>query len=208
MPIGTAAAIIGGARALQSGIGIASASKQRKRTLNDLNNLKVPSLDNAFKDIQISTLGSDLLRQEGQRTSANLIDAVRSGGVRSVMSGIPQIVDANNAINNQAALLLDNQATKRDYAIAQDNARIRNINESRYQGELQGLGNRLNVANQNIWNGLNGLFTSASALANGFTGPRPVATSLPSIPNAGIDTSFGIPGSSSLGLDLRPLTGF
>jgi len=167
MPIGTTAAIIAGASALKSGVEIASSAKQKRRAQKELDNLKVPELDNVFKDIKISTLGSDLLKEEGQRTSADLVDAVRSGGVRSVMGGIPQIVSANNTVNNQAALLLDNQATKRDYAIAKDDSRIQGVKENRYQGELQGLGNMLNVANQNMWNGVDGLFTSATVAASG-----------------------------------------
>ena len=70
MPIGTTAAIIAGAGALKSGVEIASSAKQKRRAQKELDNLKVPELDNLFKDIKISTLGSDLLKEEGQRTSA------------------------------------------------------------------------------------------------------------------------------------------
>lgn len=188
MPMTTTAAIIAGAGALKSGISIAQGASQKKQAKNALRDLKVPELDNLFKDIQISTLGSDLMKQEGQRTSADLVDAVRSGGVRSVMGGLPQIASQNNTVNNNAALLLDNQVQKRDYAIAADEARIQQLKENRYQNDLKGIGEMYNAGNQNMWNGIDGMFSSIAAGANGLQGPKPKVRALSNPASIGVQS--------------------
>lgn len=164
MAIGTTAAILGGTSIVQGGIQAISGGKQKRDAKKALDNLVVPELENAFEDIKISTIGSDLIREEGQRTTANLIDASQSGGVRSIMSNIPKIVGLNNTINKEARNYLDNQVNKRQYAIAQDNTRIRGMEEQRYQGEVQGLGQAMMVGNQNMWSGIRGIGSGISYL--------------------------------------------
>lgn len=165
MAAATSLAIAGlGMSAIQIGKGISDTNKAK----NALDNLEVPDLDNAFEDIQISTIGSDLMREENARTSASAIDSVKSGGVRSVMGSIPQLAAFNNDANKEARAYLDKQVQDRSYAIAQDDTRIRQMEEQRYQGEVQGLGQAMNVGKQNAWNGMRGAFqTIGYGLDNG-----------------------------------------
>lgn len=138
------------------GYSIYSGMQQKKEAKEKLDNLKVPELNNAFEDIQISTVGSELMREESQRTNATLVDAVRSGGTRSVMSSIPKIVALNNNQNKKARKYIDDQVIDRDYGIAGESRQIRRLEENRYLGDVHGLGNLYNVGSQNEWNGMRG----------------------------------------------------
>lgn len=137
-----------------------SAHVKEKKRQKELDNLEIPELDNAFEDIQISTLGSDLIKEENQIATSSAIDAYRSGGTRSVMAGVPQIVAFNNQANQEAGKYLDDQIINRDYNIAQDNQRTRGMVENRYLGEVQGLNNAIQGENQNVWSGLRGVGNS------------------------------------------------
>jgi hypothetical protein len=144
-----------------SGFQIAKGISDKSKAKNDLRNLEVPELNNAFEDIQISTLGSDIMNEENQRTTANAVDALQSGGVRSVIGGIPQLVGQNTLANRETRNYLDQQAIRRDYAIAGDNQNIRNMTENRYLGDVQGLNNMIQQSDQNIWSGIRGVVGSA-----------------------------------------------
>lgn len=137
----------------------------KKNAQKKLDNLETPEYSNAFKDIAISTQGSDLIREEGQRTTANLVDAARSAGARGVSSSIPKIVALSNENSRRSAAQLDDQIINRDYAIAREEGNLRTITENRYSGDIQGLGQAISVADQNIWNGIRGIGTGIGSLS-------------------------------------------
>ena len=145
-----------GMSAFQTVKGITDANKAKK----DLANLETPYLNNAFENIQISTVGSDLMKEQNAMTSANMIDSAQSGGVRSVMGSIPRIMGINNDQNKEARAYLDNQVQQRSYAVAEDDMRLRQMNEQRYQSDIAGLGNASGVAQQNIFSGMRGATAS------------------------------------------------
>jgi hypothetical protein len=120
---------------------------------------------NPYEAIPISTVGSDLMREESQRTSANAIDAIRGMGSRGA-AYLPGIVSANNAATREARAYLDDQITKRNYAIAGDNATIRSMKENREEADLAGLGNQIQVGRQDMWSGFRGLGNAAIYGAN------------------------------------------
>lgn len=136
--------------------------KQRKAARRALNDYERQELDNAFKDISISTYGSDLLREENARTSAGLVDAAQQGGSRSIIGAIPKIVAATNEINQEAAKNLDGQVINRDYAIAGDNARIEGITENRDNANIAALSSQEQAGKQDFWNGLMGAGSAIS----------------------------------------------
>lgn len=121
--------------------------------------------NNPYKAVQINTVGSDAMREENQRTSANTVDALRNMGVRGA-SMIPSVVASNNNANKETRSYLDNQIRERDYAIAGDDVNTRGMMENRENADLAGLGNALNVGNQNAWSGYRGMMNSAFYGAN------------------------------------------
>lgn len=146
-----------------AGLQVAKGIKDTKNAKRELSQYERQELDNAYKDIQISTLGSDLLREENARTSAGLTDAARMGGSRSIIGAIPKVVGATNEINQKAAKMIDGQVIDREYAIAQDNARIEGITERRDEQNIGALGSQVMAGEQNTWSGIMGV---ASGLGN------------------------------------------
>lgn len=147
-----------------AGYQIYNAEQKKKAAQKELNSYERQELNNAFENVQVSTMGSDLLREENARTSASLINAAQLSGTRSIIGGIPKIVSSTNAINQEAAKLIDDQVVKREYAIAGDNARIEGITENRDIANISALSSQIDSANQDKWNGINSAITSASYL--------------------------------------------
>ena len=155
-----ASSIIMGAAAAgglaQTVSGVINKSKAKK----EIDALQAPELDNAFTDIQISTVGSDIMKEQNAITTSNLINSAQSGGVRSVMGSIPKIQAFNNTANQETRKYIDDQVIDRNYAIAREDARLLNMEENRYQQELQGLGQMYNSGNQQMWSGIKGMSDS------------------------------------------------
>jgi len=191
------------------GLGIAQTiqgSKDKKDAQGELNAYERSALDNAYKNIQISTVGSDLMKEESQRTTANLTDATRAAGLRGVLGGIPKIQAQNNLANQEARKYLDDQVNQRQYAIAEDETRLRRYKEDRDIANIGALSSQVNAGKQDMWNGINGMYTAASSIGNeleygskeGGTSALPPTTetganarnlSNPAIPTAGVRNS-------------------
>jgi len=123
-------------------------------------------LTNPYADMPISTIGSDLVREETGRATASMVDASRNAGIRGIYGNIPKIVANTNAVNAETRAYLDDQVQKRNYAIAGDETAIRDINESRDTANLAGIGQRMEVGRQDMWSGLRGLGATAMMAAN------------------------------------------
>ena len=134
-----------------------------------LANLKTPEYQNPSEKIKISTAGSDLIREEGQRTQANILNSLQGGSARNIFSAIPGLMAMNNNINQKAGLNIDNQMQKREYAIAASQERLNAIEENRYQGEIAGIGNMYNQGNQQMWNGIRGTISAAGTIVRGLS---------------------------------------
>jgi hypothetical protein len=114
------------------------------------------------------------MAEENQRNSANAVDALRSNGARGVAM-IPQIVAVGNRQNQEIRSYLDDQITKRNYAIAGDKTAIRGMKEERENADLAGLGQQMQVGRQDMWSGFRGLASSGMYAANNidFSGSNP-----------------------------------
>jgi hypothetical protein len=142
-------------------------AQRQKNAQRELNNYERQELNNAFEDVQISTMGSDLLREENARTSANLVDATQQGGARTIIGGIPRISATTNQINQEAAKMLDDQVLKREYAIAGDNARIEGITENRDNANISALSSQVEAGRQDMWSGFGSALSSAAYMGRG-----------------------------------------
>ncbi|HYE68033.1 MAG TPA: hypothetical protein VEA58_05435 [Anaerovoracaceae bacterium] len=136
---------------------IYNSEKQRKDAADSLDNYQRQDINNAYEEMPISTFGSDLLREENARTSANMVNALQMGGSRSVFGGIPKVVGMTNQINQEAARNIDGQVINRNYAIAQDNARIEGMTENRDMQNIAALSSQENAGRQGVMNGLMGM---------------------------------------------------
>jgi len=213
-------AIIGGAGLAMSAYQTIDGANQAKKAQRQLNDYERQELDNAFKDIEISTLGADLLREENARTSANMVDAAQQGGSRSIIGAVPKIVGATNQINQQAARMIDDQNINREFAIAGDNARIEGITENRDMQNIGALGSQVNAGRQDMMNGIMGGMSSLAYMGRGLntdsnTGLNPDGTPIPRpqiegtgllVPMGATQPFFNNAGSATSMLQSRPPT--
>jgi len=147
------AIVSGGLAAYQTIDGIST----RKKGERGIDNYERQDLQNAYENTQISNMGSRYMAEESQRANANLVDATRSGGIRGVMGGIPQIMGINNMQNQEGRVYLDKQVQDRTNNIAQDDIRLRNIRERRDEGNIAGYSSQQQTGRQDMWSGMMGM---------------------------------------------------
>lgn len=154
------------------GVGISgymayNSAQEKKKAKRALDNYDRQELKNPYENVQISTEGSDLMREESGRTSANLVEAAQGSGVRGVMGAIPKIQAYTNLENRDAQKYLDDQVQKREYAIAGDETNLRAVKENRDNANISALSSQIDKADQDMWNGISGMATSVAYGANG-----------------------------------------
>lgn len=159
----TTTAIGAGLAAYQTYQGAENKRKGQK-SLQDYNRQDLQG-SNVYEGVPISTVGSDILREETQRTSANAIDSIRNMGSRGA-AFLPGVIASNNNANREARNYLDDQVNKRNYAIAGDQSTIRSMEEERENADLAGIGNQIQVGRQDMWSGFRGLGSAAMYGAN------------------------------------------
>lgn len=136
-------------------------SQNAKKANRAINNYERQDLDksNPYENMQISTIGSDIMNEQNQINSANAIEAMRAGGSRGIAM-LPSVTAQNNQANQNTRAYLDDQVTKRNYAIAGDKTNIRGMKEDRENADLAGLGQQLQTGRQDMWSGMRGMFAS------------------------------------------------
>ena len=166
MPAVTTLAVVGAGLALGgAATKTISGLKQRKEAKDAINNYERQDLSNAQEFRKISTLGADYAKEESSRLSSSVLNVLQSGGLRSFLGGLPQVTQQNNAVARQQQVQLDGQVLERERAIAQDNIRIRGLQERREQEDLGGLGQMYNVGNQNFYSGIGDIASIGGSLA-------------------------------------------
>lgn len=188
-------AVIGAATAGASIIGASRQQRQARRALNDYER---QNLENVYRDMPISMVGTDLMREETARTTAGLTDSARRFGLRGVMSSIPAIQAMNTQANMQTRSYLDDQINQRNRMVAEDQARIRGMQENREFQDLAGIGNLMSVGQQNMQSGIN---LGLNSLMMGMRGAQGLNFNLGGMFNRGIGTFNEIPGATVIGGD-------
>ncbi|KZE77496.1 hypothetical protein AV926_14065 [Myroides marinus] len=147
-----------------AGYSIYQGESQKKKAKAELNSYERQELINAAEQIEISTRGTDLMREESQRTVANMIDALQGGGGRMLAANLGQLQAGINQTNRQIQKDLDDQVMRREYAIADENARLRGIREERDMQNIGALQSQYTAGDQNMWNGINGAIAATGSL--------------------------------------------
>lgn len=142
-------------------------AKDKKEGQKALQDYKRQDLaeSNPYGAIPISTVGSDAMREESQRTTANVTDALRNMGTRGA-AYLPGVIATNNKVNQDSRNYLDDQILKKNYAIAGDKTDTRRMIEERENSDLAGIGNQIQVGRQDMWSGIRGLGNSAMYLVD------------------------------------------
>lgn len=156
---------IGAGINLLGGISKAISGSKRERSIkNAIENYERQDLRNVFSSIGVSSLGADLLREENARVSATSIDALQSAGARGVVGGLGSVLRQSNLVNREAAADLDRQQQDINRLRANDDARIRSMQERREEEDLRGLGTELNAARQDKYSGIGDIGSSVMSL--------------------------------------------
>jgi hypothetical protein len=137
-----------------------------KKAKQEMNEYERQTLTNAFENSRISTVGSELMREESQRTTADLIQASRNSGVRGIMGAIPKIQAKNTMDNRDDMKYLDDQVLDREENIANDNINIRNINENRDNQNIAAISSQIDAGNQDTWSGITGISNSLGKIGS------------------------------------------
>ena len=154
---------------------IAKIAQGRKQTAlaNQLQSeFEFQELTNPAESIAISTLGTDLQREQANLALATGVQALQQGGTRGI-GQLGNLQAQQNQVNQQIAQNLEQQDIRRQYAVAQGNERVQNIQEQRDNQRLQGIGQLLNVGNQTQNQGFADLLNTAgyaSQLQQGASG--------------------------------------
>ena len=160
------AGIAGGMSVVGGAYNMIQGSKQRKDAKNALDNYKRQELKNVAEDLQVSTLGADRQREEQARLSATQIDALQGAGTRGIIGGLGRVEAGNQAVNADIAANLDEQQKQIDAMKAEDDARIRGIQENREIGDINALSSQYNAGNEGFQQGIGQVIGGVGAVAN------------------------------------------
>lgn len=139
-------------------------ARQAKKAREAIKNYRRQELKNAYSDLEVSTLSADLQREELARTSASSVQALRSGGVRGVIGGVGSVQESNALQSRAIGADLDRQQQQIDQLRASDEVRIQQMQETREQEDLRGLGQQLAVGQQNVMGGISDIAGAAGAM--------------------------------------------
>lgn len=148
--------------------------KMQRQAQQLIDNFEWQDLENAYTNKQVSTLGSDLMREENARAMSTATGALREGGSRALIGGLGKVVSQSNTTNREIAANLDEQQKALDLAAAADDVRIRSMVEERQANELAGYGEMLqqgrSMKNAGFSEGLNAIGGLGVGLAGSFSG--------------------------------------
>ena len=180
MAVATSMAIMGGLTLAKGAYDTVQASKEKKRKQAEFDAYQRQKLEdsNVYKKMQISTIGSDLMREESSRNIATAMNSIGNAGTRAIIGATPKLVAEQNNVDRAIQKDLDEQVQKRDYAIAGDDAQIRGMQEQREYQDLAGLGNAIDTARQDQNMGMNTMLNGVMSGSIGNSTPKvkPVST--------------------------------
>jgi len=168
--MGVASAVSGGLGVVNGLSQMISGAKEKNQARNDLENYQRQQLENVQKDRTVSTLGSDLQREEAARLAATQVDALRGGGTRALVGGLGRVESGNQRVNQQIGADLDMQQKEIDAAIAQDDANIRAMQENREIGDIAALSSQYQSGKQDQNTGIGNAITGAGMLGGSIEG--------------------------------------
>lgn len=168
--MGAVSAVTGG---LGVGMGLyqtIAGSKEKRDAANALENYNRQQLENVQKDRAVSTLGSDLQREEQARLASTQISALQGGGTRALIAGLGRVEAGNQNVNRQIGADLDMQQKEIDAAVAQDNANIRGMQENRENADIAALSSQYMAGKQDQNTGMGNIVQGAGMFGNAMGG--------------------------------------
>jgi len=129
-------------------------ARQERDASRALANYERQQLKNVADNLEVSTLGSDIQREEQARLASTQIDALRGGGSRALIGGLGRIEAGNQAVNHKIAADIDMQQKVIQQQQAEDEARIRAMQENRENADIAALSSQVQAGRQDMWGGI------------------------------------------------------
>lgn len=178
-----AQAITGGITGgIGAGLGIYQAikgAKESRDAKNAMDNYERQNLENIHDNTRVSTLGADRQLAEQARLASGQISALQGAGTRGLIGGLGRVEVGNQNVNQQVTANLDEQQKQIDFARAEDQARIRSMQENRENADLSALSSQYQSGKQDLNTGLGtavmGLGMAGNSVARGLSNKKGVA---------------------------------
>jgi hypothetical protein len=157
------------AGAVGAGLGIYQAikgSEEKNNARSALANYKRQELENVQKERTVSTLGANIQREEQARLAATQVSALQAAGTRGLVGGLGRVEVGNQNVNQQIGANLDMQQKEIDAAIAQDDANIRGMQESRENADISALSSQYQSGKQDENTGIGNAVMGVGMLGN------------------------------------------
>ena len=166
---------MGVATGLSAGLGIVGGisnmiqgAKEQREAKDALNSYQRQELNNVANGLQVSTLGSDLQRQEQARLASGQIGALQEAGTRGLIGGLGRVEAGNNRVMAQTGADLDMQQKQIDQMRAEDQARIRGMQENREQNDINALSSQYQSGKQDQNMAYGNIIQGTGMLGNSF----------------------------------------
>lgn len=166
--MGVASAITGG---LSAGMGIyntIAGAKQKRDAQKALEDYNRQELKNTAENLQVSTLGADLQKEEQARLSATQVDALQGAGTRGLIGGLGRVESGSQKVNAEIASDLDKQQKDIDVMKAQDDERIRALQEGRHNANVSALSSQYNSGADAVQMGIGQTIGGLGSIANAY----------------------------------------
>jgi len=123
-------------------------AKEKRQAQDALDAYQRQELNNVAEGLQVSTLGSDLQREEQARLASGQVQAARESGTRGMLGSLGKIEAGNQRVMASTGADLDMQQKQIDQMRAEDEARIRSMQENREQNDINALSSQYQSGKQ------------------------------------------------------------
>lgn len=183
---------IGGIATAGLGIyNIIKGSKEQRDAQKALENYQRQELKNAYDNVQVSTRGADLQREEQARLASGQVDALQGAGTRALIGGLGRVETGNQRVNLGIGANLDEQQKAIDQMVAEDNARIRMMQENREQNDINALSSQYQSGKNDMNMGFGNVVQGFGSIQNQLNFNRVMKQK--EMPDLSSVTNFGSP---------------
>jgi hypothetical protein len=210
---------MGVATAISGGLGVVGGlaqtlqgARQEKEASRALANYERQQLTNVANNLEVSTLGADIQREEQSRLASSQIDALRGGGTRALLGGLGRVEAGNQAVNRQIAADIDMQQKQIQQQQAEDEARIRAMRENRENADVAALSSQVQAGRQDMWGGIGnmvrGVGMTGQAIGQMGQNPNASATTQGGYSTSGQPMNISNQGMTDTSMRFAPESGY
>lgn len=172
--LGVSAAAAAGSTAVS--IGQAREGRRRqKRAQKALDAYQRQELTNVYAGLTAPVEGFRLRQEQVKADIASQTEALSRAGARGLVGGLPQVQDYSERAFAQIGADLEQTQFRIQQMIAEDEARIRGLQEERERADIAGLGAEIQAGRQQRYQGIQQAIGSVGALGQSAAGFFPGA---------------------------------